>query len=198
VLSKPVAGTLLRDDDVWARPEVRAAYSGLRPGLERLWAERESLLRTVESLPQTLAHCDVWPANLIARGDETVLLDWSFVGVGAIGEDAGNLVPDCVFDGFLPVDALPALADGVWSAYLAGLREAGWAGDEGVARLGFVAAGAVKYCWLAEWSLRKVLSGQLSSYGGYSERTAEELLTTYAEVFRLLLGWAEEARVLMA
>jgi hypothetical protein len=138
----------------------------------------------------------VWPPNFVARGEETVLLDWSFVGVGAVGEDAGNMVPDCVFDGFLPADALPALAEGVWASYLGGLRDAGWAGDERLARLGFTAAGAVKYCWLAEWSLRKVLAGQLASYGGYSERSSDELLTTYAAVFALLLGWAEEAYAL--
>ena len=39
------------------------------------------------------------PANLFADGDDcTVAVDWSFVGIGAIGEDAGNLVADAVLD----------------------------------------------------------------------------------------------------
>lgn len=192
--SKPVDGSLLHDDASWRVPAIAAAYDGLRPGLTRLWDERESLLRAVEVLPQTLCHLDVWPMNLGARGDQHILLDWAFVGLGAVGEDAGNLVPDCVWDGFLPPSALPELAEGVWTGYLAGLREAGWPGDEKLARLGFTAGGAAKYAWLTESSMRRLQRGELTSYGGYSHLTRDETLQTYAGVFRMLLDWAEEAR----
>jgi hypothetical protein len=192
--SKPVTGHLLHDDAAWQPVPIRRAYAGLRDGLVRLWDERADLLDLVEALPQTLCHLDMWPKNLVARDRQTVLLDWSFVGIGAVGEDAGNLVPDCVWDGWLPASALPELADRAWEAYLRGLRDAGWRGDETLARLGFTAGGAVKYAWLAEWSLRKVAAGELSAYGGYSTRDPDELLDTYAAAFRVLLGWADESR----
>ena len=196
--SKPVDGSVLRDDGSWQVPVIAAAYEGLRPGLTRLWDEREALLRAVEALPQTLCHNDVWPMNLLARDGQHVLLDWAFVGVGAVGEDAGNLVPDSVWDGFLPLSMLPALAEQVWTGYLSGLRDAGWTGDERLARLGFTAGGAAKYAWLAESSIRRLQRGELSSYGGYSRLKLDDLFRTYAGVFRLLLEWAEEARTLLA
>ncbi len=173
-------------------------YGDLAPGLGRLWADRDDLLSAVEGLPQTLCHCDVWPQNLVRTAEGSVLLDWAFVGIGAIGEDAGNLVPDCVWDGFLPTDALTELAGAVWTGYLAGLRVAGWSGDERLARLGFTAGGAVKYAWLAQWSLHRLAAGDLGSYGGYSSADPEQLLATYREVFRLLLDWADEAYALRA
>lgn len=188
VAAKPVDGSPPGDD----------AYGDLRPGLARLWTDRGRLLDVVEALPQTLCHLDVWPKNLIRSAGGYVLLDWSFVGIGAVGEDAGNLVPDCVWDGFLPTAVLPEMAEAVWTGYLRGLREAGWSGDERLARLGFTAGGAVKYAWLAEWSLRRLAAGDLGSYGGYSTVEPQRLLQTYAEVFRLLLDWADEARALAA
>lgn len=171
-------------------------YGDLAPGLARLWGERDALLSAVEGLPQTLCHLDVWPKNLIRTPEDFVLLDWAFVGAGAVGQDAGNLVPDCVWDGFLPTAALPALAETVWAGYLAGLREAGWGGDERLARLGFTAGGAVKYAWLAHWSVARLVAGDLSAFGGYSTVEPTDLLQTYAAVFEMLLGWADEARAL--
>jgi len=195
--SKPVDGSVLHDDAAWQLPEVATAYGDLRAGLTRLWDERAVLLRAVEALPQTLCHLDVWPKNLVESEDRHVLLDWAFVGIGAVGEDAANLVPDCVWDGFLPLESLSALADRVWTGYLAGLREAGWAGDERLARLGFTAGGAAKYAWLAELSIRRLRRGELVSYGGYSRLALDDLFTTYAGVFEMLLTWAEEARTLI-
>ena len=184
-------GSLLRE-------QAAAVFGDLAPGLVQLWDGRDDLLATVEALPQTLCHLDVWPKNLISTEDGFVLLDWAFVGVGSLGEDAGNLVPDCVWDGFLPTSALPDVAEAVWTGYLAGLREAGWSGDERLARLGFTAGGSVKYAWLAEWTLHRLRAGELSSYGGYSTVDPQQLLQTYAEVFGLLLGWADEAHRLAA
>jgi hypothetical protein len=71
--------------------------------------------------PRTVCHLDVRPNNLIARpGGEIVFLDWAFVGDGAVGEDVGNLVPDAVFDPFLPHELLGELDARLSLAYLAG------------------------------------------------------------------------------
>lgn len=194
--SKPVDGSLLRDPGAWSDPEVPAAFAELRSALRQLWDERDRLLVAVESTPRTLCHLDVWPKNLLATPDGPVLLDWAFVGIGALGEDPGNLVPDFVWDGFLPAARIRELADAVWNCYLNGLRDAGWAGDDRQARLGFTAGGAVKYAWLAEWALRRLRSGELTSYGGYSSIAPAELLQVYAVVLQLLLEWQREARSL--
>ena len=90
-------------------------------------AHRERLYRISEALPRTLCHLDFWPKNLIRLPDgQVVLIDWSFAGLGALGEDAGNLVPDAAFDHFIPPSDLPHLEQVVFDGYLRGLRAAGW------------------------------------------------------------------------
>ena len=63
----------------------------------RLWQEHDALVRHLAHLPQTVCHHDVWRNNIISRRtadgqDETVVLDWEMVGLGAAGEDVGNLL----------------------------------------------------------------------------------------------------------
>ena len=71
----------------------------------------------------TLCHQDLYPPNLFARRgahghDQTVLIDWSYVGLGSAGQDIGNLVPASVWMGYVPADALAALEQLVWDGYL--------------------------------------------------------------------------------
>ena len=75
-----------------------------RAGIARLHEQRDRLLALSLACPRTLCHLDLWPANIIRPADDPiVLVDWSFCGDGALGEDLGNLIPDSVFDLFLPV-----------------------------------------------------------------------------------------------
>ncbi|HEX2097692.1 MAG TPA: phosphotransferase, partial [Rubrobacteraceae bacterium] len=108
VLSKPADRGILYSDDAWRLPLVRYNFpDGLRRGLVRLHEERESFFSLMERLPRALCHLDVWPHNLFAKVDGSfILVDWSFVGEGALGEDIGNLVTDSVFDLFVPAEAL--------------------------------------------------------------------------------------------
>ena len=88
-------------------------------------------------LPRTVCHLDVWPNNVIRppgwRGGPP---DWAFIGDGAIGEDAGNLVPDSFFDWPLRPGFAEDLPGAVTEAYLEGLRAAGWTGDPKLASSG--------------------------------------------------------------
>jgi Phosphotransferase enzyme family len=108
---KPVQWELLDDNEAWAHPVVRQAFpAGLREGVLFVHAHRERLYQISESLPRALCHLDVWPKNLFLRpGGQVTVIDWSFAGDGAIGEDAGNLVPDAAFDHFIAASDLPGL-----------------------------------------------------------------------------------------
>ena len=64
------------------------------------------------------------PRSPSPQRGEVVLLDWAFVGDGALGEDIGNLVRASVLDLLLAHELLDQLDERLTSAYLDGLREA--------------------------------------------------------------------------
>jgi len=196
--SRSVRWELLDDDAAWAQPLVRAHFPpALRAGLVALHARRERLLGLIEALPRTVCHLDVWRNNLIRRPDgEIVLLDWSFVGDGALGEDVGNLIPDAVFDAQMAPAALDELEQRAIRAYLDGLGEAGWRGDERLVRLA-VYASCVKYDWLAVRCLER--AGEERHDHVYSRDVDGNVLyAARAAGLALCARWAEQAERLAA
>jgi Phosphotransferase enzyme family len=191
---KPADWDLLADDDAWAHPVVRESFpDGLRDGVVFVHANRERLYRISESLPRTLCHLDFWPKNLFSRpGGETVLIDWGFAGDGAIGEDAGNLVPDAVLDHFVTAGQLPRLEQVVYDGYLHGLRIAGWDDDPRLVRLGMWSS-AVKYDWLAALTLAQVGQERQYRYGGAGEIDASFKFRERGRVLLHNAGWARQA-----
>ncbi|MEU8356789.1 hypothetical protein AB0C27_12325 [Nonomuraea sp. NPDC048882] len=188
----------LDDDAAWRQPLVAANFPPeLRGELIRLHRDREEFLAVMESLPRALCHLDLWPSNVIDAGGESVLLDWAFTGDGALGEDIGDHIPDSVFDLFLPAALLPELDAAVYGAYLRGLRESGWRGDERLVRLA-VCASAVKYDFLAPpLMLRQAGEAQLD-YGGSRPVDATRRYRERGAALMFLAGWADEARKLAA
>jgi hypothetical protein len=133
------------DDSLWQQ-DWQAPAAALRPRLQTLWAAREDLLSIVESAPQTLVHCDLWPANLIAADDgTTVAIDWSQVGIGAIAQDLDQLTLDPVWMQVLPDASLDDLEAHVLPGYLSGLRSAGFAVTDGDLRRWYAAAASIHY-----------------------------------------------------
>ncbi|MFJ3669005.1 aminoglycoside phosphotransferase [Streptomyces sp. NPDC090106] len=186
---------LLDDDEAWRQPLVRDHFpEGLRHDMVRLHHDREWFLQIMESLPRTLGHLDQWPANVRSDGPDHVLFDWAFTGDGALGEDLGNYLPDSVFDLFVPAERLPGYAADAYAAYLDGLRESGWQGDERLVRLG-VCASAVKYDWLTALSLARAGEEQ-RDYGDERAVSAELRYRERGSALAFLAGWAAEARAL--
>lgn len=194
--SRPAPYELVDDDRAWDQPLVRDCWPpGLRTGWARLLAHRERLLATMERLPRTFAHLDAWVSNEIARPDgRTVLLDWAFAGDGAVGEDAGNHIPDAAFDLFWPGDRIAELDAAVTAAYLAGLREAGRSGDPSEVRLGIVAS-CVKYVWLLPGMLARASATEHRAYHEVAD--AEQLYRQRGLVLAHLVGWCDEALALL-
>ena len=189
----------LTSDVAWDQPSIARHFDpGLRGELRRLRADRERLLGWVESAPRTFAHLDFWPENLFMVGDDLVVIDWSHAGIGAGGEDPGNLIPDSVFDMRHPASSLPEMDRTVTAAYLAGLQDAGWEGDERIVRLAMTAS-ACKYDWIAGATLSRATGEPATQtvYGGVHV-SLEQLVATRAEALRYLVGRADEARRLAA
>ena len=192
--SKPVDYRLLYDGDRWAHPLVaRHAPDGLRSGTRRLHEEADWFFALSERLPRTFCHLDFWPNNLVRSSDgELVLVDWSFAGNGALGEDVSNLIVDTVFDHFLGADDLAELDRRVVTAYLDGLGDAGWSGNEQLVRLGVWSA-AVKYQWLMPVQLAQVDQATIA-YGGTEPVDPDRRFADRLGGLALLVEWAERAR----
>ena len=192
--SKQLGWELLNCDRAWNHPLVATCFpNGLREGARRLRTERAWFLSLMERLPRTLCHLDVWPNNIIMANDgSAVLVDWAFVGDGALGEDIGNLVPDAVFDRFVRADQLRSLATVALESYIEGLLAVGWRGDPMQVELGFYAS-AIKYDWLVPWMLAKADEEQLD-YGAQTSVPAEERYRERGLALLELTRWAERAR----
>jgi hypothetical protein len=176
-----------------AAADAPALLPALRDALRALAARRDDLLAIMAALPRAVCHLDVWPNNLVRRADgEVVFLDWAFCGDGALGEDPGNLVPDSVFDLLLPADALDDLAAAVGRAYVEGLRDAGWTGDERLPRLGMYAS-AIKYDWLIARCLEDARADEHRDYGGADAVDPDARYAARAAGLALCARWAEAA-----
>ena len=169
----------------------------------RLWAERELYLEALDRLPQTLCHFDLFRLNLFARkmvngDDETVVIDWAFVGRGPIGADLNPLVWMSIALGGVGLDKAQELEDTVFEGYLEGLREAGWEGDPQQVRLGYKAA-SVRYQfpeigrWLA-YILDESLQAELEQRIGIPFGLTCDY---FAQQRRLLFRELDEARELI-
>ena len=175
---------------------IRTWPAKLRETLRALWEYRASVLAVAESSPQTLCHLDVWPMNLIAADDgvrQTILLDWSFTGQGALGEDVSNLIIDSVADGLIAPDLLPEIAATLPEAYLEGLRAGGWSGPADAVRTAIAATGAAKYSRIAPATLRRLARGPEGGARMYDARTFEESFAQQLGMLNLVAGWARTA-----
>jgi hypothetical protein len=179
------------DPDCWDHPVAAAWPREVRAGLRTLWLRRDAVRAVVEAAPRTLCHLDVWPTNLIADGPATVLLDWSFVGDGAVGEDPANLIVDSVTDGLMDAALLPEVETAVTDGYLRGLREGGWTGSPDVVRHAIMAAGAAKYSWFPPAVLGRAASGEMSGHSRYGQdRSGERAVERLRGLASMLAGWA--------
>jgi hypothetical protein len=171
--------------------------------ITRLWTERERFLTALDRLPQTFCHLDAFRRNLLHRaepeGEEVVAIDWSYAGHGAVGQDLGQLVVASL-QFFETVGIAPRDLDAAcFAGYVAGLREAGWVGDERLARLGFTAdaglhssVGLLGRIWsrVSDPVQRPVVEDQFG-------RSLEEVVAAWAELWPFQFALAEEARALL-
>lgn len=205
-VTRPVfksAGALIADDAVWEQETVRRVFpASTRRRVQRAWAEHDRFWEAARRLPQTLCHHDAFRDNLLmrsaARGEsEVVAIDWAMVGGGCLGADLAPLLCASVAHFAVPVNDSRALAEAVFAAYLGGLRDAGWDGEDDVVRFGYLAS-------LAPWvtvvsGLRyfrdEDLAPRVQQLHG---KSLPELRETWSALTLVLLDLLDEARVLSA
>lgn len=195
---------LMQRSQTWDHPLVRRAFPmGTADRLRRLWDEREFFLDVVTRLPPTLCHRDADCANLLAHRrngqDETVAIDWSFTGIGAVGGEIGVLVYGTLVRQAVAMADAVKLEDLVLDGYLAGLRDAGWQGDPLAVQCGYAAAAVLRGGLVAP-GLRLVT---LDDAGRAMEerrwgRPLEQIMEERAALTCFLLDRADKVRTLAA
>jgi hypothetical protein len=168
-----------------------------------LWEERELYLDALDRLPQTICHFDIFRRNLFARkmvdsDDQTVVIDWAFVGRGPIGADLNPLVWMTIALAGVGLDRRQEFEDIVFEGYLEGLREAGWSGDLRQVRLGYAAA-SVRYTFpeIGRW-LALILDESLHAAAEQAWGSpVGETFDSVARMRRPLISKLDEARDLM-
>ncbi len=168
-----------------------------------IWEQRAYYFDILDHLPQTICHLDAFHRNMFARktvdgDDQTVLIDWAFVGRAPIGVELSPLVLMGVAMCGIPFDRLHELEQIVIDGYLGGLREAGWQGDPRLVRLGYTAA-TVRYLfpeierWLA-LMLDESLHAGLEQSAGVS---MEQACGIMASMRLLYFDYLDETRNLV-
>ena len=202
-------------NNAWQRPLVQSVYpQPLRPRVLRIWAEKWDFIHAAERLPQVLCHNDAHRRNLMWRNtasgrdkdsgravntaQELVAIDWSFCGPGALGSDLGQLVGTSLslFD-VSPTQAAELEAAAL-TGYLAGLRAAGWRGDERLPRLGYLLSLALYWGGTLPHGLAQmqpeVANGALEAR--YA-RPLPELQSGWTQLAAFTLARADQARALI-
>ena len=160
----------------YQHPLLTAYFSpGELAALRQLWVDKQTYLDRLAQLPQTLCHLDAYRANLIWQGDDLVLLDWAFVGEGALGEEMAAFVGATLLLEHVPLAEAEQLEQVALAGYLAGLRAAGWAGDQATIEEAYLCAMSMRYAPLTLASmLRTVIQ---PDYAADWERKAGKPLT---------------------
>ncbi len=192
--SKNAPYQALYDDGCWRAPLIEENWdTRVRRALIYLHEHSEVLFAIVQASQRALCHLDLWPNNVFLDANDTLIpVDWSFFGLGALGEDIGNFIPDAVFDGFMPPERLSELDATLFDGYVAGLREGGVDVHEKELRRN-VQASAVKYVWLGPLLLARAQSDQQFAYGDESLADANEQYRVRGETLVYLGEWARLA-----
>lgn len=195
---------LIRQDAPWECSPLREAFPHpVRQRLLRLWEERETYYRVLESLPQTLCHQDAGHRNLFAVQSEagierTLLLDWELVGYGALGEELANLFAPALINFEIGLEQAEEFAAALVNGYTEGLHAAGWRqGDVRVVRLGFAIATLFRWGFAAAgWpvAIATDRSGRAEQQTWEQwGRPMDEVYRQWAGLTYYLLDLAEEA-----
>lgn len=194
-----------RPDNAWDISIVKEAFSPeLVERIKELWTESDLYLDSLDRLPQTLCHLDAHRRNLMARQtpegrDQTVAIDWAFVGPGAVGQDMGDLIAGTLFFLEVGIEEAKQLEELVISEYLRGLNEAGWDGDPRQVHLGYAAYSSLRTgATLPGWFGYLLDDDQLEATTQQLGQPVEVIRSGWLALTDFVLTKAEEAKHLIA
>ena len=174
-------------DELWSSAGVREHLGAtVRDRVRACWAARDANLDALERGRQTLVHGDFWTRNLLgAPADaETVAIDWSELGVGALAHDLVNLVLDSVWMFDVPPERLAALRHAALSGYADGFPSA----DTSTIEAAYRASAHLRFGALAGTLVRQHADeSKRREIAARYERPFDEIFATRAAVIRAAL-----------
>jgi hypothetical protein len=118
-------------------PEIKTVFAGGRLDLVvELMQSFPALLEQVGGVEKVLSHGDCHARNLFLDDGGLVAIDWSGISYEPIGSDFGQMIGAGLSWGFDERIAVAEAAPRFFDAYVEGLSEMGWDGDERTLRLG--------------------------------------------------------------
>jgi hypothetical protein len=176
-----LAGLLpvLESGQVWQHPVLREALRmtgdrQLPADMVALGARLPQVLDLLDDLPQTYAHGDASPQNLLLPADEPgtiVVIDWGFGTLLPVGFDLGQLLVGLAQAGRADPAAIPAIDAEIFPAYLAGLAAEDYNVDPAQVRAGYLGSLAARsaLCAIPFEALESAAPGE-QTIAMYAER----------------------------
>ena len=183
---------VLQSGQVWQHPVLQEALrlagdQQLPADMVALGARLPQVLDMLDDLPQTYAHGDASPQNLLLPADEPgtiVVIDWGFGTLLPVGFDLGQLLVGLAHAGRTDAAAIPAIDAEIFPAYLAGLAAEDYKVDPAQVRAGYLGSLAARsaLCAIPFEALENAVPG---------EQTAA-MFAGRMELTRLMLDMAAE------
>jgi hypothetical protein len=143
---------ILASGQVWQHPVLKEALQRtgdrqLPADMVALGARLPQILDMLDDLPQTYAHGDASPQNLLLPAGEpgtVVVIDWGFGTLLPVGFDLGQLLVGLAHAGQTDPAAIPAIDAEIFPAYLAGLAAEDYHVDPAQVRAGYLGSLAAR------------------------------------------------------
>ena len=185
----------------------RTRPDDLFPRQLAIFRDHRLFLDALDRLPRVLCHRDSIPRNLFVRHhpagpggsaapSETIAIDWARVGIAPIGRDLASLVPAGAHSSDIDPRRLHEVDAVAFPAYVQGLRDSGWDGNERLVRFGYCASATFRYglMQIGPMLLDDTRRTQVERSFGLP---AERLIDVFAEEQRFIMDLADEARALL-
>jgi Phosphotransferase enzyme family len=149
-----ISGVLpaLHAGEIWHHPVLQAALGqaadpALQADMLALGERLPQLLDVLDDLPQTYAHGDASPQNLLLPEDEPgtiAIIDWGFGTLLPVGFDLGQLLVGLAHARDTDLSQLPAIDAEIFPAYLDGLASEDYKVDPAHVRTGYIGSLAAR------------------------------------------------------